>query len=180
MARKLQAAAAADNAATPPADDGAGDLAIMLPDIPLTLAGRTVTVREPRFVQSMRIRARAHALMQDLTASIKGGEGLTDDVLDVLAKHDVLVRELIVEVTEGADVGWIEGLSEPDGETLLLAWWTCCGPFFVRQIARRLGDGIRVQALMDQAFAGSMSSPPSPPSSTATSTGSSNTAPSVN
>jgi len=164
----------------PKPDDGSKDLGILNPDITLELAGRTVTVREPRFVQGLRIRAKAHELTRDLTASIKSGEGFTDDVLDVLAKHDELARELVCEVTEGADVDWIEGLSDADGEKLLLAWWTCCGPFFVRQIARRLADEIRMQALVDSATAGATSSTPSPAPDTEPPTSLASATPSVN
>jgi len=145
---------------------GAHDLSVMHPDVEMEIAGRRVTVREPRFLQGLRIRSKAHALVRDLAASIKGGEGLTDDVLDVLARHDALVRELIVEVTDGADIDWVEALSDIDGETLLLAWWSVCGPFFVRQIARRLADEARVQALIEQA-SGGPTSPSSSPQSVA-------------
>jgi len=188
MARKLQSAAQSIDAATvdaPQADEGAKDLSILVPDITLEIGGRTVTVREPRFLQGLRIRAKAHALARDLTASIKGGEGLTDDVLDVLARHDALVKELICDVTEGADAEWIDGLSDIDGETLMLAWWTCFGPFFIRQFSRRLADEMRTEALValamaERASAGSTFTPGSPPPATDASTNSANATPSVN
>jgi hypothetical protein len=180
VARKLKTPAAETPPGAPATTPGEDDLAILIPDIPLTLAGRSVTVREPRFIQGMRIRAKAHALTRDLTASIQGGEGLTDDVMDVLSRHDALVKELICEVTENADIDWIDGLSEIDGEKLMLAWWACCGPFFVRQIARRLADTLRTQALVNAASAMRTSSKPSPQPDTALQASSGSATPNAN
>jgi hypothetical protein len=136
MARKIDPNASA----TPPTDDPGEDLAIVQPDQELELAGCKVTVLEYRFVDGLRVRAKAKALVADLRSLVESGEALTEDVLDVLATHGTLVRELMAEATDGADADWIDSLSADDGETLLLTWWAVNGPFFMRQIVRRLAE----------------------------------------
>lgn len=164
-------------------DEGADDLAVLNPDATVTITGRELTVREYRFVHGLRVRAKARGLVKDLRAQMDTGEMLTEDVVDVLATHEALVRELMVEAIDGADADWIDGLDDADGETVLLTWWGVCGPFFIRQIARRLTEQVMLQAYVEDAethAAGSISSPASPPPATDRPTSSDSATPSVN
>lgn len=86
-------------------------------------------MREYRFVDGMRVRAKAKHLVQDLHQQIAAGEALTEDVLNVLAVHADLVRELVIEATFGADADWYDALDDANGTQLLIAWWSVCGPF---------------------------------------------------
>lgn len=173
MARKIDPAAPRATAQAKP-DQGADDLAIIHPDRTLTIAGREVTLREYRFTEGLFVRARCKQLLADLHAQIKTGEMLTEDVLDVLATHSDLVLSLITE-SAGVEREWLEGLSLTDGDQMMMTWWAVCGPFFVRPIARRLGQ----ELLLKTASVGLTSSPASPQpasvdpsSSTATPSGS--------
>jgi len=167
----------------PAPESGAGDLAILHPDITLPLAGRTVTVQEYRFVPGMSVRLKGKPFVDALRGQIESGSALTEDILDVLAAHAELVRELILDAIAGAGqeparagwAEWIEGLGGADGEQLLLVWWSVCGPFFLQQAVRRIGQQIQLRADLAR-LAGATSTPASPLPGTATPTTSAQTA----
>jgi hypothetical protein len=144
--------------------DGQDDLAIMAPDMEVTIAGRTITVREYRFLDGLRVRARARALTKDLAALVAAGDTITEDIIDVLAKHEALVRVLIMESIGDGDTTWMDGLGAIDGQELIMTWWAVNGPFFVRQVAARLVE----QGLAKKAFGGATLPPSSPSAATAT------------
>lgn len=155
---KGKAAPSKKPAAKTTPDDGADDAAILHPDLTFTVGGREVTIREYRFVDGLRVRAKAKPLTLALHQQIVTGEALTEDVLDVLATHGDLVRELVIDATVGADADWYDGLDDNEGTQLLVAWWSVCGPFFLRQIASRLGQAMKLK----EALVGLTSSMPSP------------------
>lgn len=156
-------------------DSGADDLRVLHPDATEAIGGRSVTVVHYRFVPGMRVRAKSGELIRDLRAQIESGSALTEEVLDVLAKHEVLVRELMLDAIEGADkaparakwAAWIAGLDDDDGELLLLVWWGVCGPFFLKTIVRRWQQARQLQADMAELSAGPTPTPASPPPDTA-------------
>lgn len=180
MARKIDPNAKPAPAPCEKEADGADDLTILHPDLELELAGRKVTVREYRFVPGLRVRAKAKPLVADLQAQIETGEALTEDVIDILAKHEALVRELILESIEEADADWIESLDDHDGQQLLLAWWGVNGPFFLGQIVRRLADRAVFKARLAAASDGATPSPSSSQPATASPTSSAPGTPTVN
>lgn len=139
------------------AETSANDLDIMQPDHTITVGGRTVTVMEYRFTDGLRVRAKARPFVRDLQAQVETGEMLAEDVLDIIAAHADLVRELVLDAVEGADEDWLHGLDDEDGQTVLLTWWAVNGPFFMRQIVRRLAERMAFKATT-QGRAGSTSS----------------------
>lgn len=181
MARKLaNAPAAATSPAAQDADDPKNDLAVLHPDFELTIDGRKLTIHEPNFEKGQAIRAKWHPLIRDLSAVIQSQEALTEDVRDVLARHDPLVRELIALTTDGADAEWITTLDDTNGDLLLMAWWGVLGPFFIRSIRRRVLEPLAIKALREAASGGPTSSTSSPSPATATPSPSSVATPSVN
>jgi hypothetical protein len=159
----------------PAPDTGADDLQVLHPDGTVTIDGRTLAIRLYRFVPGMRVRAKSQQLVHDLQAQIESGTALSEEIMDVLAAHEVLVRELIVDAIEGADeepvrvelASWVAGLDDTDGEQLMLVWWGVCGPFFLKTIVRRWQQARQLQADMAALHAGPMSMPASPPPATA-------------
>lgn len=166
----------------PKPQDGADDLDVLSPDVELEVGARTVTVREYRFISGLRARAKAKPLIDDLEKFVADGgaaEAGVEDYVELLATHDVLVRELMVDSIDGADADFIDGLNEADGEALLLAWWGVCGRFFVRVVAARLRDRLLAQARR-AVSAGPMSLESSPQPDTALPANSAPATPSVN
>ncbi|CAM5528660.1 DUF6631 family protein [Rhodanobacter lindaniclasticus] len=170
MARKIEATDSRIRPETKP-DDGAADLDVLHPDRVITIAGHEVTVREYSFVEGLRIRAGAKNFLADLHKQIQTGDMLTEDILDVLAVHSDLVLSLLAKST-GMEPEWLKDLNDVDGDLLLLTWWGVCGPFFVRPIARRLGQELLIKVA---ASGGRTSTPPSPLPGSAASSSSTNT-----
>lgn len=170
MARKV-----AKPVEAPAPDTGADDLLVLHPDATETIGGRAVTMRAYRFVPGMRARAKSQQLVRDLQAQIESGTALTEEITDVLAAHEALVRELMLDAIEGADkeparaewAAWIAGLDDADGELLLLVWWGVCGPFFLKTIVRRWQQARQLKADLAATLAGLTSTPASPPPDTA-------------
>lgn len=133
------------NAPTQPGDD---DLTVMHPDVTIAIGGRDVKVHEYRFIDGLRIRAASHGLVRDLQATIERAELLTDDVMDVLAKHESVVRGLIAAAAD-VEPEFIDSLSAADGDKLMTTWWMVNGPFFVRQIIRRMQEAAAVKQTID-------------------------------
>ncbi|AGG89930.1 DUF6631 family protein [Rhodanobacter denitrificans] len=163
MARKVTAR----KSPSAPPPSGADDVAVMHPDVTLTIAGREITVREYGFVDGLRVRAQTRPFLLALEQLFGAGEGLADDVLAVVGEHYDLMRGAIAQ-SAGVDVAWIESLGDTDADRLLMAWWTVCGPFFLRQLIRRSGERTRRIELI----AGPTSISTSPPPASATPTGS--------
>ena len=179
MARKIDPNQPAPK---PGADNPLEDLYVLAPDVPLTLAGRELTVREYRFIDGLRARAKAVPLIDDLTAMVDAGDAEDAGVeayLDLLARHEALVRELMVDSIEGADADFIDGLSDVDGTQLLVTWWTVAGRFFWRAVVGRLRDRT-LTTLRRRALAGPTSSPASPTPDMAAPANSAPATPSVN
>lgn len=143
MARKYTPKKSPTAADADSADNPLEDLYVAMPDVPLDLAGRKLTVREYRFIDGMRARAKAGPLIDDLQQFVDDGgaqDAGVEAYMDLLAKHETLVRELMADSIEGADADFIDGLSGLDGERLLMAWWSVSGRFFWRAVVGRLRD----------------------------------------
>lgn len=134
---------------TPPArpDTGRDDLSVMHPDVTLPIGDRNITVREYGLVEGLRVRAQTRAFTAALEQSLATGEGLTDDVLDLVGEHYDEMR-LAIAASTGVEITWIESLGDADADLLLLTWWGVCGPFFLRQILRRFRDRAQRKALL--------------------------------
>lgn len=159
MARKVDRNKKSPSA--PPAR-GADDLAVMMPNLPITVAGRALVVREYGFDDGLRVRALMAPLTRDLGQMFTSGEeALVEDIMDLLGAHVDRVRQAIA-ISTGTDVAWVAALGDTDADLLLNAWWGVCGLFFVRQVMRRSAERAQRKAL-----AGATSSPSSPPPASA-------------
>lgn len=166
MARKLDSNAKPASVAK---DAGLDDLNVLAPDVTLELGGRSITVREYRFMQGLAVRVSAKPLIDDVEAFVADGEATDagiEDYVELLAKHAALVRTLMADSIEGADAAWIDTLNDVDGQLLLLTWWGVCGRFFVRVVAARLRDRLLAK-VRRAASAGPTSMPNSPQPDTA-------------
>lgn len=158
--------------ATAPVEAAADDLAIMHPDVTLTIDGREVTVREYRFIDGMRARAKGKPIIDELQAMMESGalaNAVVEDYLGVLARHAEITRDLMLDAVDGADADWLDALSENDGFALQVQWWGVCGRFFARIIMRRAAE----RMMEEVRRAGLTSSASSPRQATGTPTSSS-------
>src|SRR5690606_31130634 len=100
--------------ATPPASQPAVDeLSVLLPDMPLVIAGRPLVVREYRFGESLEVAVLAAPLIADIAATIATAAPRYDQVRPLFARHRALVMQL---VAKSADVEpqWIASLGRAE------------------------------------------------------------------
>lgn len=137
MARRAPEQGSGPAARTPgPAAKAAGsdDLAVMYPDTTLTLAGRSVVVREYRFDESCDVLAAAVPLIADI-ADLAEGESLT---WGRVKRRLYAQRRLVLPLAALAgdvECAWLEALPAALGEQYLQAWWAVNGHFFVAEAA---------------------------------------------
>ncbi len=115
------------------ADD---DLEILHPDREVRVNGETVTVREYRFVEGLRLRATAAPLVEALGELMQRNVDL-DQVYALLADHEELLLELMA-LSIDKPVEFVAGLDGPEGELLMDTWWVVNASFFTRAVQRRL------------------------------------------
>src|SRR6185437_3659103 len=124
--------------------DGGDDLAILFPERTVTVAGRTVVMREYTFIESILL---ADALPYDDALRPIFGEH-ADDVVTLIAKAADQPRE------------WVASLGDEEGNQLRLLWWSVNGDFF----GRRVRESIVLHQLRVSAGQTSSSSSPAPAS----------------
>lgn len=135
---------------------GADDLDTLLPNRTLTLAGETVTVREYGFAEGLRLQRVAGPVVAALATSAVSGDDGMGTVMDVLAEHGERVFDLVAQSIDKPNE-FLHGLSDADGQLLLLTWWGVNGGFFVRRVQMKLA----VQRAQTKPPAGATSSPSS-------------------
>lgn len=136
MARKVTKAGGAP--AAPKGAAGVNDVEILSPDQEITIDGRVVLVREYRFFEGLKLRARARPFFDDLYSLfvLAGPAPSFDDVSDLLGEHEAAVVDMVA-LSTGCEPEWIRGLDDQDGDTLLVTWWLVNAGFFIRRVMRR-------------------------------------------
>lgn len=116
----------------------ATDLEILFPDREITVAGRTVTVRELRFAEQLQ----HHHLLEPLAAALveiepsaPAGPDWINRLYDLLAANWEQVLTLVALCCD-QDEDWVRGLPAVDGENLMLTWWGVNSGFFIRRVWR--------------------------------------------
>src|SRR5690348_2987346 len=114
------------------------DLAILSPDRTLAVGGRTVTMREYRLIDGMRLQAVAEPLVAQLAALAEQDEQLPVEQLDALiAQHPEAVVEMIA-LACGEPAEWVADQRGVEGEALFNEWWIVNSGFFVRRVQQRV------------------------------------------
>lgn len=115
-------------------DDSTAD--ILFPDRPVPLeTGEEVTVREFRFLESLRAAKIARPIIDDLAALFRAADDPADvpylDVLGVFAAHPEALITLLEMATGRTDIA---DVSTEDGYRLIDALWGANQRFFVEMV----------------------------------------------
>lgn len=139
--------------------DGESDLAILHPDCDVVIAGKKITVREYRFLESLRLQSAIAPLAARMAEITQPGESLAvEDVNAALADYPELIAQLIATSCDQSPE-WVGSLRASDGDALFGAWWKVNSGFFIRCVVQRV-------VLVSKASAGSMSTLSSSPPDT--------------
>ncbi|MCP4469008.1 MAG: hypothetical protein GY942_26850 [Aestuariibacter sp.] len=153
MAKKVPAPKAKNKVA----DKGEKDLATLHPDQTITLAGRKLTVREYGFVEGLQLRGLTQPIIDALYEAVadRGDPPELEEILGILsAFSDTLVQ--LMAISADVDEDWVHQLTQGDGYTLMMVWWSVNGPFFIRRVFNRKTAKLAVERLR----AGQTSTPP--------------------
>jgi hypothetical protein len=161
MARKIdkQQAAAGEPSA-------AESLAVLDPNVSITLADRAITVREYGFFEGLRVGAKAEGFIGDLHNMVRrDGELRFDRIRHLYGVHEDVV---IAIAAQAADVEpeWVRSLGKVELETLLSTWFMVNAGFFAHEVMEVMREE-RHRAAM--ASRGPTSLPASPPPASETS-----------
>ncbi|NLC60144.1 MAG: hypothetical protein GX761_02530 [Gammaproteobacteria bacterium] len=155
-------------------DPAAKELAVMRPELKLTIAGREIVMREYDFFESMEIVYEDPGFLEGCLQAFTANDARDpwEAMRPLFGKHRAFCKRAAA-LAAGVEVEWIEGLANPrDVDTLMSAWFSVNGHFFVHEVAVML-RGRRAKA----ASAGPKSSPASPPTDSAPPTASAATPP---
>lgn len=120
-------------------DDKTNDLAVLLPDREVTVAGETLTVREIRFGERVRHAAQVEALLTAMWAAIRDAEGqeITGALLDAVFASQSEAFATLMAVSVGKPREWLDTLSDADGSLLMYEFWGVNSRFFMRQLVTK-------------------------------------------
>lgn len=137
--------------------DAEDSLAILHPERTVSIGGETITVREYGFVEGMRLAAHIQPIVDALADAIGLAKEITlGAIRTALGGHPDDVVALIAAASDRTPE-WVRGLSDADGDTLLLTWYGVNSSFFIRRVVAAL----HVKRAMASALIGQTSTPPS-------------------
>lgn len=165
MARRVKA-----QPAPKPSTAATAELPVMRPDFEITIAGRTLTVREYEFFEGLEVAHRAEAFINDMAACASEGELRYDRIRRLLGVHRVVVQSIAAQAA-GVDESWLAALSNADKDMLMSTWFAVNSGFFVHEAVVTL----REWRTLGRALDGPTSSPLSPPPASAGPTASADT-----
>lgn len=123
---------------TPKKRDGEDDLAILFPERQAPVAGVTVTMREFRWVEGLRLQALIGPIVTKLCELAEQDHLMESASLEALFAEHATALPLLIATACDQPVEWVESLSDEDGRKLRLLWWTVNVPFFVTRVSERL------------------------------------------
>jgi len=142
-------------------------LAEISPEVRLTVAGRTLTIREYGFFEGLEVAHKAQPLIAAMHAMCADGNLEYSRIRRLFGVH----RDVVIEIAaQAADVEpeWVRGLERKpaDAELFLDTWFGVNSSFFVHEVVVELREARQRVAMST----GSALSPNSPPPDSATST----------
>lgn len=110
------------------------DAEILFPDETIEVGGKSVTVREFRYVEGLKAAAIARPFLAGLRAFISEREEIDPESLDALigVHSDVWVQLISISTREPID--WLVNLSDEDGLELSMTFWRVNASFFTRRL----------------------------------------------
>ena len=124
-----------------PDRDPADELNILFPDLDLEIRDPdtgervTVTVRELRFLEGLRLAATVRPLIEAIADSVGAGEGGIDDaaIVQALTEHAEAWLACCAQASS-RDAAWLARLSDGDGDALSGVMWQANRGFFLRRL----------------------------------------------
>jgi hypothetical protein len=125
----------------------AEEVEILVPEMTIDIAGRKVTMREPSWVESLRIEPLLAPCVQYVRDRLEGtdikpeaSDQFLHILLDMMIEHYEAMLEVMIRCAD-VDREWVSTLKDSEGRKFMLLFWRVNWHFFVRRLslARVLG-----------------------------------------
>lgn len=141
----------------------AAELDVLVPERTIQVNGEKVTVNEIGFVDGLRLQAHVAPVVAAIVKAMQDADEAPTygAIVAVFGQHWESTLELICTAT-GKDRAWLDRVPSPEGELLLMTFWTVNAGFFIN----RAMNEVAIQREQARLLAGQNSSPPSSPTAT--------------
>lgn len=114
------------------------DLATLMPNREITLAGETIMVREYSFKDALTIGNEIDQFVALIVNEMNGTNKITIEQADRLIMNNLELVYSLISTSIQKPVTWIEALSYENGLQLLDWWWVVNSGFFMSAVTRKI------------------------------------------
>lgn len=114
------------------------DLATLMPNREITLAGETITVREYSFKDALTIGNDINQFVALIVNEMNGTNKITIEQADAIFINNLELVNSLISVSINKPISFIESLGYEDGIQLLDWWWVVNSGFFMNAVTRKI------------------------------------------
>lgn len=114
------------------------DLATLMPNREITLAGETITVREYSFKDALTIGNDINQFVALIVNEMNGTNKITIEQADAIFINNFELVNSLISVSINKPISFIESLGYEDGIQLLDWWWVVNSHFFMNAVTRKI------------------------------------------
>lgn len=114
------------------------NLAVLMPNREITLAGETITVREYSFKDALTIGNEIDQFVVLIVAEMNSTNTLSIEQADTIIMNNLDLVYSLISTSIQKPVTWIEALSYENGLQLLDWWWVVNSGFFMNAVTRKI------------------------------------------
>ncbi|MCX8665647.1 hypothetical protein J3U11_11015 [Gilliamella sp. B2840] len=114
------------------------DLATLMPNREIVLAGETITVREYSFKDALTIGNEIDQFVTLIVTEMNGTNKITIEQADTIIMGNLELVYSLISTSIQKPISFIEALSYEDGLQLLDWWWVVNSRFFMNAVTRKI------------------------------------------
>ncbi|MWP48816.1 MULTISPECIES: DUF6631 family protein [unclassified Gilliamella] len=114
------------------------DLATLMPNREIVLAGETITVREYSFKDALTIGNEIDQFVALIVNEMNGTNKITIEQADSIIMNNLELVYSLISTSIQKPISFIEALSYEDGLQLLDWWWVVNSHFFMNAVSRKI------------------------------------------
>jgi hypothetical protein len=114
------------------------DLATLMPNREITLAGETITVREYSFKDALTIGNEIDQFVALIVNEMNGTNKITIEQADSIIMNNLELVYSLISTSIKKPISFIEMLPYEDGLQLLDWWWVVNSRFFMNAVTRKI------------------------------------------
>lgn len=114
------------------------DLATLMPNREIVLAGETITVREYSFKDALTIGNEIDQFVTLIVTEMNGTNKITIEQADSIIMNNLELVYSLISTSIQKPISFIEALSYEDGLQLLDWWWVVNSGFFMNAVTRKI------------------------------------------